>query len=148
MRIGGVAKGVFFAVGLLVSAAVCYGLSDAELNAVRDGCEARRNALLSYAAEFDTRHYHTLACFWLDTKLDAANASVIANCEAIINDPEISDWSFPSSSLGRIYCLFSQNSPYFPGRLTPEAEAKILEAYWAWAGRFVKIADATMGQHG
>lgn len=132
----------FCAVIFLLTAVPCDALTDAQLNAVRDGCEARRTELLTYASELDSRHYYDMASLWLNVNLDAVNTRIIADCDALINDPCFSEWSYPSSQLGRIYCLFNQNSPFFPGRLTPTAEQKILAAYWAWAGTYAKIADA------
>lgn len=66
---------------------------------------------------------------YLGRDMEAANAGILAELQKpnVLDDP----WSlFLNPMLCRLYLNFSSKSEVFPGRLTPEVEAKLLEVLW------------------
>lgn len=137
-------------------------LSDARLQAVLDGFEARRDKILHKQVE-DTfpgpaapeqmqlfawnKLCFALAAMFRNERLPEANQAVIDVRKAMLAPDgrlENSEFGFywASPQLFRIHELFHAKSPHFPGRLTPDAEKAIHELYWGWARGNARIADA------
>jgi hypothetical protein len=118
-----------------------WGLTDSELIAVRDGFEQRRNQSLDSQIASPWPDISTswgkvgfaIAALYRNTQLDKANEEVIAACQLFLDGTE--DWvdfHWKGNTLFRIYEFFKSDSAFFPGRLTPQAEAKICEVFWEW----------------
>ncbi len=80
---------------------------------------------------------YSLANLSLNQNLKEANDHILKNREENFPDNVLmaqDDHSFHWHAylLERTYFLFSQKSPYFPGRLTPKAEKAIEEMLWTW----------------
>jgi lysophospholipase L1-like esterase len=54
---------------------------------------------------------------------------------------------FGSVDYIRILCLFGKDSPHFPGRLTPEAEAAMKRVLWDWSSEFQRHYFAVLEQY-
>ncbi len=66
---------------------------------------------------------------YLGVNIEEANAGIMEELQKpdVLDDP----WSlFHTPMLCRLYLNFSSKSEKFPGRLTPEVEAKLLEVLW------------------
>jgi len=128
-------------------------LTDAELIAIRDGFDARRDQMLAdqVADPYPSSNPvwcnqdYALAALYLNVEPNAANAAVIEACDLVLNDPccpGACSFHWRGNLFYRIYEYFKHNSSYFPGRLTPEAEAKICEVMWFYAQSESFLADA------
>ena len=144
------------------------GITDAELIVVRDGFERRRDAVIQAAAgkplerapiEYDwnnrgnfTRAYaHSIVnfamrSFYLNEQLSEANAALQELCQYYLDNPpdmyEIHSFHWSGALICRIYAFFNPNSAYFPGRLSPETQALMLETMWQWARKMSRVSDA------
>lgn len=145
---------VLAVVGIVALSSVSsWGLTDAELIAVRDGFDGRRDQMLAaqvadpYPVNSPVwcNQDYALAALYLDVEPNAANAAVIEACNLVLNDPNCPancSLHWKGNLFYRIYEYFKQGSSYFPGRLTPEAEAKICEVMWFYAQGESFLADA------
>ena len=138
---------VFIAVGSALA------LTDAELIAVRDAFDSRRDAMLASQV---TQPYppgkqnvsglqdYALAALYLNKESDKANKAVIEAANLMLGDATQMGGSghWNGNLFFRIYRYFAHDSKYFPGRLTPAAEAKICEFFWQWAKSRSKISHA------
>jgi len=139
-------------------------LTDAELIAMRDGFDARRDGCLASqisspypdpggssvgTAVWGMQDF-ALAALYNNTDLVAANQSVIDACNALKNEPGTIryDGSFHwhGNLFYRIYKFFGTGSDYYPGRLTPAAEAAIYDIFWGWAKWRSEVAVAEFAQ--
>ena len=142
-----------------------FALTDQELTSVRDGFDARRNAVLTSQVASPYPGYTTgdpvgnyawnredfaLSALYMNVQLPAANQAVIDACAALksdlgtctVNDfEEIFHWH--GNLLYRIYKFFGHDSLYFPGRLTTQAEEAIYDVFWVWAKCNAKIVHVT-----
>ncbi|MFI4911051.1 MAG: hypothetical protein ACIAQZ_05235 [Sedimentisphaeraceae bacterium JB056] len=142
-----------------------FALTDQELNAVLDGFEARRDSMLSsqVSSPYPSTNYpedenvggyvwnrqgFALSALYLNTQLAEANQAIIDACNAEKNEPAVYDESFHwrGNVYYRIYKYFNSNSDYFPGRLTPAAEAAICDIFWNWAKYKSVLTDADYSQ--
>ncbi len=140
---------------LLLLAALTWGsvfaLTDSELIAVRDGFDARRDSMLDsmvtspwpdIAGSWGKQNF-AMAALYRNTQITQANDEVIAACQLFLDGTE--DWEnfhWRGNLFFRLYRFFAHDSQYYPGRLTPAAEAKICEALWTWAKSHSKISEA------
>lgn len=145
---------VLFALFICVNCA--SALTDAELETVRNGFDSRRDAMLaSQVAKpyppaksgnlnvWGLQDY-ALAALYLNRNLPKANKAVIDAVELVLADQTLLEKNghWKGNLFFRIYRFFAHDSKYFPGRLTPEAEAKICEFFWKWAKSRSKVARA------
>ena len=139
---------------LLASGGPCTALTDAQLLAVRDQCDQRRDDMLAsqvispYPDGVWGLQDFALAGLYLNLDanvVNAANAAVIDACNQKLNDPNCPSacslhWN--QNLFFRIYEYFSQDSEYFPGRLSPQAEDAICQVMWFWAQSESHLEDA------
>ena len=143
--------------------------SEAELTALKEGFEGRREAMfkalagktLKIAAKqpplganraLYTRAYSdsitsfAMKAFWLDEQLDAANAAVVENCQYYISDRKARDdrdsfyWS--ADVLCRLVEFFGREGTIGKGRLSAQTEDIINEMMWLYCNDNSKLADA------
>ena len=171
--IGAMMKNVRFA-GVVLGL-VCFSssswavMSDAELIKMRDGFEARRDAMLGKLAGQPfkpakkrpplapgraayTRHYtysvtdFAMKAFLLNEQLDTANAAIKENCEYYIgsrgarNDRDSFYWA--ADVVCRLVEFFGKKGSLFPGRLTEQTEAVVHEMMWLYCQDNSKVEDA------
>lgn len=82
-------------------------------------------------------HYENfaLAAYWLNQRTAEADRAILAEREKEFPDSlKNNDFHWHAYLLERIYFLFSRSSKHFPGRMSPEAEAALLDMLWQWAG--------------
>jgi len=158
------ARSLVVGLGMICSLAAprVWALSDAELSAVLGGFEARRDEVLArqvadpYPAT-GVWHYadFALAALYRNERLDEANEALLTiRREFPVNpdpqrgpgDPEVDDFHWSINLLQRIYWLFGSRSDRFPGRLSPVAEAALLEIFWDSARRHCRIEQAAEGR--
>jgi hypothetical protein len=103
----------------------------------------RANYVRAYSfsiVEFATR------CFILGEQTPEANAALIENAQYYLDNPAaITDrdsFHWHSEMLLRLIELYGAKGARARGLLTPEAEAKMMEAVWQYARRNSKLADA------
>ena len=102
---------------------------------------------------------YAIAAYWLNTGIAAADAGLISCFEdavvEIINEDEsisyktlyqdrvdVENFHWHAYLLERIYFLFSAQSSFFPGRMSTEAEAAVLQMLWDWAAAHCAIGMA------
>lgn len=86
----------------------------------------------------------------LGLRADEINA-FIASPAFVWGTHDAHGFGFFGTEMLRLYALFKADSPYMPGRLTPEAQANMEKGIWATAKKFSKLADAQESpwiQHG
>jgi len=99
----------------------------------------------------------TLSALYLNEKVDAANARLLAQANTYIDLPRKQGsqpsatpeqpgnvpWTFfTATDYVRTLLLFHSKSPHFPGRLKPETEVAMKEALWLWVKEESRIAQA------
>lgn len=85
-------------------------------------------------------------------RLDEANDAIVELREYYRSHPENNDWEHDSMNwignhLVATYELFNAKSTHYPGRLSPEAEAALLELMWSW-GHYVSKLENTVLKDG
>ena len=145
-------------IGLLPSVS-SWALTDAELIAIRDGFDGRRDTMLaslvsSYVPPTDPcdlqlytwgQMKYAIAALYLNVEPNEANAAIVDAMNNAATHPDlVSEFGLHwcGNIMGRTYEYFHANSSYFPGRLTPAAEAAICEVFWAWAQGESEVAEA------
>jgi hypothetical protein len=133
-----------------------FALTDSELIAVRDGFDARRDGMLAnmvtnpwpdISGSWGKQNF-AMAALYRNTQITQANDEVIAACQLFLDGTESwGDFHWRGNLFFRIYRFFAHDSQYYPGRLTPAAEAKICEVLWAWAQSNSKISDANVNTY-
>ncbi len=133
-------------------------IADAELITLRDGFDARRDSMLAsqvakpYPAGNSNAwglQDYALAALYLNMELTQANQAVIDAVDLTLSDDkQMRDGHWRGNLFFRIYRFFAHDSNYYPGRLTPKAEAKICEFFWTWAKSRSKISDADIDAYG
>ncbi|MCX7049463.1 MAG: hypothetical protein NTX50_28755 [Candidatus Sumerlaeota bacterium] len=82
-------------------------------------------------------HYEdfALAAYWLNQRTTEADKAILTEREKEF-PASLKDGAFHWHAyiLERIYFLFSRSSKHFPGRMSAEAEAALLDMLWQWAG--------------
>ncbi|MCE5215743.1 hypothetical protein LLH03_01820 [bacterium] len=128
---------------LIAVSQVVWALPDDQLQAVLGQFEARRDAILNSqvtspyppdGAWHDTDF--ALAALYTNQKVAEAN-EVLCHLKDKLQPV---DWHWQMNHLQRIWFLFNHASPFFPGRLTPEAEAALLEIFWNYAHTECRLA--------
>ena len=92
---------------------------------------------------------YAISAYWLNTGLATADAGLISCFEdavEVVNEDEsisyktlyqdridVHNFHWHAYLLERIYFLFSAQSTFFPGRMSAEAEAAVLQMLWDWA---------------
>lgn len=143
----------------LASCSAGLALDTAELEAVLGQFDARRDTVLrrQVASPYPRDgvwHYadFALAALYLNERVADANAAILRiHREFPVNpdphrkptDPEVQDFHWSINLLHRIYFLFHSRSAHFPGRLTPAAEAALLDIFWQSAHRHCRIEFAS-----
>lgn len=143
------------------------GLSDAQINAIRAGCQKRINAFLTtgkgkalvkkpikvnWNKRGDyTRDYNqsivtfALKAFEMNEQLVEANAALIEMCHYHLDRPQtfFEIHSFPSvcDMLVRFCKFYGPQGTRGANRLSPEARAIILKTMWEWAKEKCTIAE-------
>ncbi len=140
---------------LALTSAPGWALTDAELQSVLDGFDARRDEVLHrqvkepYPPE-GVWHYadFALAALYLNEQVNEANEAILTihrdfpvdpDPERGPGDAERQDFHWSINLLHRIWFLFNRDSAFFPGRLSPEAEAALLDIFWNSARRHCRI---------
>ncbi|MEW6358216.1 MAG: hypothetical protein AB1696_17920 [Planctomycetota bacterium] len=125
---------------------IALTLEDKELTDVLTGFEARRDAMLKeqvanpYPADGVWRYADfALAALFRNERVGDANDAILKICREFPIDDQ---YHWHINLLHRIYFLFHRESKFFPGRLTPEAEAALLERFWNTAREGCKIEYA------
>ncbi len=144
----------------LLLAAPSHALTEAELTAVRDGFDARRDEVLKaqvadpYPPE-GVWHYadFALAALYLNERVDEANEAILhirrefpvdPEPQREPGEPERDDFHWSINILQRIYFMFSSQSSVHPGRLSAEAEAALLEIFWESARKHCTIDQPSL----
>jgi len=148
--------------GITVAASRCaFAFTDAELIAAGDGFDSRRDTMLASQV---ARPYppgkpdspnvwglqdYALAALYLNKELPKANKAVIEAVDLMLGDATQMNSSghWKGNLFFRIYRFFAHDSKYFPGRLTPAAEAKICDFFWEWARSRSKISHADINTY-
>jgi len=146
--------------GSLIALAACLPACVAPSPGQRalDGVAERRDTILArqVASPYPRSgawHYidFALAALCRNERLGEANAALLTLHEEFPVDPdprrepsgeEVADAHWQINLLHRIWWLFHRRSRFFPGRLTPEAEAALLDIFWQSARRHCRIAYA------
>jgi len=82
-------------------------------------------------------HYEdqALAAYWLNRQTAAGDQALLTERDqelaASLKD---NDFHWHAYILERIYFLFGRQSRHFPGRMSAEAEAALVDMLWQWAG--------------
>ena len=145
------------------------GFSDAELERIHDGFEARRDAAFKalsgkpfVAAEKQpslapgrppyVRAYtysvtgFAMRAMWLNEQLEAANAAVSEMGRYFIGNPDARDdydnFYWCADVLCRVVEFFGRAGSRAPGRLHPAVEDTVLEMMWLWAKDNSLVSDA------
>lgn len=74
-----------------------------------------------------------MAAYWMNKQTSEADAGLVLSRDTGLHSADIKDFRKDAYLLARIYLLFSQQSRYFPGRMSSEAEDAILEMLWDYA---------------
>jgi hypothetical protein len=95
------------------------------------------------------RQDFALAAMMLNEKLDEANKGIIEACDRILADPNCPckcelHWNI--NLFFRIYELFGSQSKYYPARLSPAAEQKIVDVMWFWLESNSRVSDTNTAQ--
>jgi hypothetical protein len=143
------------------------GLSDAQIAAIRDGCQKRIEAFLtagrgrplvrkSIKVNWNKRGDYTrdynhsivtfaLKSFELNEQLPEANAALIEMCQYHLDRPQtfFEIHSFPSvcDMLVRFCKFYGTQGTRGANRLSPEARKIILKTMWEWAKKTCTIAE-------
>lgn len=145
-----------FIAGVFVLAGSALAMTDTELLAVRDGFNSRRDSMLASqvakpyppgkpnAPNVWGLQDYALAALYLNQELPKANKAVIDAVDLMLDDATQMKNSghWQGNLFFRISRFFAHDSKYFPGRLTPTAEAKICKFFWEWAKSRSKISHA------
>jgi hypothetical protein len=145
------------------------GLTDQQIAKIRDGFDARVNAAfeaqrgkplvraekrppLRAGAGSYVRHYSysivefATRCFWLDERLAEANAALIENAQHYLDNPnDLNDrdsFHWHSEMLCRLIDLFGAKGSRAAGRMTAEAEARVMESLARYAARNATLKGA------
>ncbi len=81
-------------------------------------------------------HYQdfALAAYWLNQRTKDADKAILTEREKEFPESlKGGDFHWNAYILERIYFLFGRGSKHFPGRMSVEAEAALLEMLWQWA---------------
>jgi len=120
---------------LVVIAAVAVLANVDEPGARRDTV-LRAQLARPYPAE-GCWHYEdlALAAYWLNERTSEADQAILTERQKEFPD-SLKDGGFHWHAyiLERIYFLFARDSSHFPGRMSAEAEAALLDMLWQWAG--------------
>ena len=143
--------------------------SEAELVALRDGFDARRDAMvellkgkplkaarkrppLGPGRAAYTRHYSysimsfAMKALWLDEYVDEANAALVENFRYYIGNRQArldrDSFYWPADVLCRLVELFGQKGTRASGRMTTETEAVALEMMWLYCQDNSRLANA------
>ncbi|MCC7495588.1 MAG: hypothetical protein IT204_24775 [Fimbriimonadaceae bacterium] len=118
-------------------------VDDAAVQRVIAGAQERRQALLTallaspYPSSGAWRHEgFALAAYWLNQRTAEAEAglqAVRAELLPAMAGTGESGFHWHAYLLERLVFLFGRDSPHYAGRLSPTAEALILELLWTWA---------------
>lgn len=85
-----------------------------------------------------------LAAYWLNERTNDADKALIAEREKEFADSlKKGDFHWNAYILERIYFLFSRASKHFPGRMSVESEAAVLDMLWQWAAPSCRL-DMTL----
>ena len=120
------------------------GLSDEEINALKDSFNSRSRSVLESQVTSPypgsdsfvwNKQDFALAALMLNTKLEDANQAVIDACDHILNNEKCpSDCSlhWNVNLFFRMYEFFNSASSHYPSRLSPQAEQRIVDVMWFW----------------
>jgi|GEM_PF-299731 len=132
-----------------------FALTDAELIALRDGFDGRRDAVMASqisspwpdpaTSDWGMQNF-ALAAFYHGDATDwiAANQTVIDACAQIKSDQAYYDdvFHWRGNLFYRIYKFFGHDSDYYPGRLSLAAEDAIFDIFWHWAKHDSELVHA------
>jgi len=120
--------------------------------------DARRDAILERQVDkpypgSGAWHYidFALAALYRNERVDEANAALVKVHKEFPVDPNprsgpgaeaVADGHWQINLLHRIWWLFHSKSAFFPGRLTAETEAALLDIFWQSARRHCRIEQA------
>lgn len=163
----------FLTLTAILAASGARALTDAELLAVRDGFERRRDEAMAslrgqpYRPEAKreplgpgralyTRHFSYAAlsfafrAMWNDEQFEAANAALDENSEYYLTHPQAfadrDSFYWGADILCRIVEFFGRHGSRAPGRLSSHTEDLILAMMFAYAKDYSKLDDAESAQ--
>ncbi|MCX7015238.1 MAG: hypothetical protein NTW86_22235 [Candidatus Sumerlaeota bacterium] len=145
------------------------GPAESDLVALRDGFDARRDAMLQsqiddpYPEAKESTdgksqmnlyvwHYldFALAALYRNQRVPEANDAVLKACEHYKRDRQemLSSKGFYWSGnlFLRVYELFHGGSRFFPGRLRPDVEKEMLERMWDWGRTRARVEEAKIDE--
>ena len=137
-----------------------HALSDERLDGVIDGFETRRDEILRLQVQdpypaSGAWHYtdFALAALYRNDRVAQANEAILKlyaefpvdpDPEREPGQPEVPDAHWHINLLQRIWFLFNHDSAFFPGRLSEQAEAALLEMFWRSARRHCRLEYASL----
>lgn len=120
------------------------------LDEVYDRSLIYREQILSNWSIIDRSDYQMLlqamAALRLNTNTVQANQAIQnhAVSNSIVSGDETPDFYPVMQVYARLYYMFSGNSVYFPGRLTPETEAVMKEQMWQYVRSSSRVGDVDL----
>lgn len=144
-------------------------LTDAQIAAIRDGFDARRDAMLQSQIDdpfpeakesTDGKsqrnpyvwHYldFALAALYRNQRADEANDAILKVCEHYKRDRQAmldnKGFYWSGNLFLRVYEFFHSGSRHFPGRLRPDVEAEMLERMWDWGRTRARVEEAKIDE--
>ncbi|MHC4993579.1 MAG: hypothetical protein ACYTGQ_00855 [Planctomycetota bacterium] len=158
---------------VITTAAPAGAYSDAELTAIRDGFEQRRDTMIRRlkGEEFKpaakrpplkpgrgryTRHYSysvtdfAMKSYWLNHQLPEANAALAENCRFYTDNPlernDRDSFYWASDVICRMVEFFGSRGSIAPGRLDATTEATVLEMAWQYCLDNSTLAEADVSK--
>jgi hypothetical protein len=100
-------------------------------------CDTVMRAQLAHPYPPDGCWHHedfALAAYWLNERTSEADQAILTLREKEFSKSAAAgDFHWHAYLLERIYFLFAPDSRHFPGRMSPEAEAALVDMLWQWA---------------
>lgn len=129
---------VLFAALMLVALPSVFAASNPASDQQDERCrEMLKNQLAKPYPPDGCWHYEdfALAAYWLNERTAEADQAILAERKNDFVDTlkDEGDFHWHAYLLERIYFLFGHDSKHFPGRMSAEAEAALLDMLWRWA---------------
>jgi hypothetical protein len=131
----------------LIGAAESAALSDQQIAELQASFDVRARAAMEFCLQemtanpvsSENQYKYTLGALpglYLGKHLEQANRAVIGLCDFTeATETGMNDMYWWGNHLCRIYNMFGSRSGQYPGRLSEEAERRIVQLLWKWASR-------------